>query len=231
MVNFGPRPAGSPAIERTRGYITDQLKALGIAVTPQAFDAQTPIGRIHMVNLIATIPGARKERIVLAGHYDTKLFREFRFVGANDGGSSAAVLLEMARVLKARRNTFTVELLFLDGEEATLRDWGGTDHTYGSQYYVDSGKKTGALAGLKALVLVDMVGDRSLRIMRETASTKWLTDTIWAAAKRLGYASTFVDEATRIEDDHIPFLEAGRAGGGHHRPGLPGLAHRRRYAR
>ena len=209
LVNFGPRPAGSPAIERTRTYITDQLKALGITVTPQAFDAQTPIGRIHMVNLIATIPGARKDRIVLAGHYDTKLFREFRFVGANDGGSSAAMLLEMARVLKARRNALTVELLFLDGEEATLRDWGGTDHTYGSQYYVDSGRKTGALTGLKALVLVDMVGDRSLRIMRETASTKWLTDTIWAAAKRLGYGTTFVDEATRIEDDHIPFLEAG----------------------
>ena len=94
-----------------------------------------------MVNLIATIPGARKERIALAGHYDTKLFREFRFVGANDGGSSAALLLEMARVLKARRNAFTVELLFLDGEEATLRDWGGTDHTYGSQYYVDNAQE------------------------------------------------------------------------------------------
>src|SRR5205823_7902705 len=106
-------------------------------------------------------------------------------------------------------NTFTVELLFLDGEEATLRDWGGTDHTYGSQYYVDNGRKTGALAGLKALVLVDMVGDRSLRIMRESASTKWLTDAIWATAKRLGSGSTFVDEATKIEDDHIPFLEAG----------------------
>ena len=209
VVNFGPRPAGSPAIERTRGYITGQLKALGIAVTTQPFDAQTPIGRIHMVNLIATIPGARKDRLVLAGHYDTKLFREFRFVGANDGGSSTAMLLEMARVLKARRNALTVELLFLDGEEATLRDWGGTDHTYGSQYYVDTAKKAGTLASLKALVLVDMVGDRSLRIMRETASTKWLTDTIWAAAARLKYNSTFVQEATRIEDDHIPFLEAG----------------------
>ncbi len=202
IVNFGPRPA-------TRGYITAQLKALGITVTPQAFDAQTPIGRIPMVNLIGTIPGARKERVVLAGHYDTKLFREFRFVGANDGGSSAAVLLEMARVLKARRNTFTVELLFLDGEEATLRDWGGTDHTYGSQYYADNGKKTGTLSSLRALVLVDMVGDRSLRIMRESASTKWLTDVIWATARRLGYSSTFADEATRIEDDHIPFLSAG----------------------
>ena len=209
MVNIGPRPAGSPALERTRGYIAQQLKALGISVTPQPFDAKTPIGPIHMVNLIGTIPGARKERTVLAGHYDTKLFREFRFVGADDGGSSAAFLIEMARVLKARRNVFTVELLFLDGEEATLRDWGGTDHTYGSQYYVDTGKKNGSLAGIKALVLVDMIADRSLDIMRESASTKWLTDTLWAAAKRLGYGSVFLDRATRIEDDHIPFLEAG----------------------
>ena len=209
MVSFGPRPAGSPAIERTRGYITDQLKALGITATPQPFDAQTPMGRIHMVNLVATIPGARKERLVLAGHYDTKLFREFRFVGANDGGSSAALLLEMARVLKVRRNTLTVELLFLDGEEAALHDWGGTDHTYGSQYYVDTAKKTGSLASLKALVLLDMVGDRDLRIMRETLSTRWLTDAIWVTAKRLGYGLTFVDESTRIEDDHVPFLEAG----------------------
>ena len=209
IVSFGPRPAGSPAIERTRGYITNQLKVLGITTTPQPFDAQTPVGRIHMVNLVATIPGTRKERVILAGHYDTKLFREFRFVGANDGGSSAALLLEIARVLKARRNAFTVELLFLDGEEATLRDWGATDHTYGSQYYVDTAKKSGGLAGLKALVLVDMVGDRDLRIMRETLSTRWMTDAIWATAKRLGYGSTFVEEATRIEDDHIPFLQAG----------------------
>ena len=77
-----------------------------------------------MVNLIATIPGARKERIAIAGHYDTKLFREFRFVGANDGGSSTAFLIELARVLKARTNAFTIELIFFDGEEATLRDWG-----------------------------------------------------------------------------------------------------------
>jgi glutaminyl-peptide cyclotransferase len=211
MVSFGPRPAGSPAIERTRTYITDQLKALGVTVTQQAFDAKTPIGTIHMVNLIGTIPGARKERIALAGHYDTKLFKEFRFVGADDGGSSAAMLIEMARVLKARRNTYTVELLFLDGEEATLRDWNDRDmdHTYGSQYYVDTAKKAGTLASLKALVLVDMVGDRDLRIMRETSSTRWLTDTIWATAKRLGYGSIFVDSATEISDDHIPFLKAG----------------------
>ena len=209
VVSFGPRPAGSPAIEKTREYIIGQLKALGIPVVQQAFDAKTPIGQIHMVNLIATIPGARKERLAITGHYDTKLFREFRFVGANDGGSSTAFLIEIARALKARRNAYTIELIFFDGEEATLRDWGGTDHTYGSQYYVDNAKKTGALPSLKAMILVDMIGERSPRFFKEGRSTRWLTDEIWAAAQKLGYGSAFVNEITPIEDDHVPFLNAG----------------------
>ena len=211
IVNIGPRPAGSPGIERTREYITNQLKAVGVPVTQQAFVAKTPIGDIPMVNLIATIPGARKERIAIAGHYDTKLFREMTFVGANDGGSSAAFLIEIARVVKARANAFTIELIFFDGEEATLRDWSGTDHTYGSQYYVDTGRKAGTLSTLKALVLVDMIADRSPRFMRESNSTPWLTDIIWSTAQKRGHGSIFVNAGTPIEDDHIPFLSAGVA--------------------
>ena len=209
IVAIGPRPAGSPGIKQTRDYITKQLTALGIAVTEQAFVAKTPIGDIPMVNLVATIQGARKERIAIAGHYDTKLFREFRFVGANDGGSSAAFLIELARVLKPRANAFTIELIFFDGEEATLRDWSGADHTYGSQYYVDTGRKARTLSTLKALVLVDMVADRSPRFMRESNSTAWLTDILWSTAQKLGHGSIFVNDSTPIEDDHIPFLKAG----------------------
>ena len=209
VVSFGPRPAGSPAIERTRTYITDQLKAVGVPVVQQSFVAKTPIGEIPMVNLVATIPGTRRERIAITGHYDTKLFREFRFVGANDGGSSTAFLIELARVLKARQNTFTIELIFFDGEEATLRDWGQTDHIYGSQYYVDSGRKAGTLGSLRAMILVDMIADRSQRFMREANSTEWITDIIWSSARKLGYGSIFVNAATPIEDDHIPFLKAG----------------------
>jgi Zn-dependent M28 family amino/carboxypeptidase len=209
IINIGPRPAGSPGIERTRQYILEQLKAVGVPVTQQAFVAHTPVGDVSMVNLIATIPGARKERIAITGHYDTKLFREFRFVGANDGGSSTAFLIEVARVLKARTNAFTIELVFFDGEEATLRDWGGTDHTYGSQHYVDAARKSGTLSSLKAMVLVDMIADRSPRFMRESNSTPWLTDIIWSTAHKLGHASMFPNAATPIEDDHIPFLTAG----------------------
>src|SRR5216684_6531655 len=183
LVALGPRPAGSAAIEQSRVYIKNHLAAAGVSVTEQAWDDQTPTGRVHMVNLIATIPGASKDRLVVAGHYDTKKFREFRFLGANDGGSSAAFVLELARVLKSRRNPLTIELLFLDGEEAVV-EWQGDDHTYGSRHYVADARRTGSLASLKAFVLVDMIADRDLQIKRDLNSTPWLTDVIWAAAQK-----------------------------------------------
>ena len=209
LVAIGPRPSGSAGIEQARKYITDQLRAAGLVATEQVWEDQTPIDRVKMVNLVATIPGRSPDRIVIAGHYDTKLYRQFRFVGASDGGSSAAFLLEIARVLKARHNPLTVELLFLDGEEARLPEWQGTDHTYGSRHYVDVARKDGSLASLKAFVLIDMIGDRDLDIRRDTNSTTWLTDIIWNAASRLGYDGDFLPDSTRIEDDHQPFLAAG----------------------
>jgi Zn-dependent M28 family amino/carboxypeptidase len=208
LVAQGPRPAGSAAIEESRKYIKKELAAAGVSVVEQAWDAPTPTGPIHMVNLVATIPGARRDRLVIAGHYDTKRVRQFRFVGANDGGSSAAFLIELARVLKAGKNAFTIELLFLDGEEAVL-EWTGTDHTYGSQYAVDTARRTGALASLKAMILVDMIADRDLRIRRDDNSTPWLTDIVWDTARRQKLAAHFLDERTQIEDDHIPFVKAG----------------------
>src|SRR5258707_11707697 len=174
LVAIGPRPSGSSAIEQTRKYIKEQLAANGLTAVEQVWDDQTPLDKVRMVNLVATIPGARKERIVIAGHYDTKLYRQFRFVGANDGGSSAAFLLEIARVLKGRRNAMTIEILFLDGEEARLPDWSGTDNTYGSRHYVEAARRDGSLAALKAMLLVDMIGGRDLANRRGTNSTPWL---------------------------------------------------------
>jgi glutaminyl-peptide cyclotransferase len=208
LVTLGPRPAGSAAIQNSRTYIKDQLAAAGLTVAEQAWDDQTPLGAVHLVNLLATVPGGRTDRIVIAGHYDTKRFREFPFVGANDGGSSAAFLLEIARVLKARRNTLTVEVLFLDGEEAVV-EWRGNDHTYGSRHYVEAAKRNGSLASLKAMVLVDMIGDRDLRIKRDLNSTGWLTNIIWDTARQQKLAAYFPAESTQVEDDHLPFMQAG----------------------
>jgi Zn-dependent M28 family amino/carboxypeptidase len=211
QVGFGPRPSGSPAILDTRRYIVEQLKASGIDVREQPFVGATPLGEVSMANVIGTIPGKRPDRLILASHYDTKLFREFRFVGANDGGSSTAALLELGRVLAGRKNDFTIELLFLDGEEARMTEWRGTDNTYGSRHYVQNAQKNGSVKTIKALVLLDMIGDKDLVLRRDSNSSLWLVDIIWAAAARLGHGSTFSKELTTIEDDHIPFLKAGVA--------------------
>jgi glutaminyl-peptide cyclotransferase len=208
QVSFGPRPAGSAALAQCREYILAQLKTAGIASREEAFDAVTPLGRVRMVNVIATIPGRRSDRIVLATHYDTKLFRDFRFVGASDGASSTAAVLELGRVLKGQPHEYTIELAFFDGEEAVL-EWRDGDNTYGSRHYVEAAQKAGMLGSLKALVLLDMIGDRNLTIRRDSNSTKWLTDLVWASARRVGHASSFPNDETTIDDDHMPFVRAG----------------------
>ncbi|MBM3809207.1 MAG: M28 family peptidase [Acidimicrobiia bacterium] len=210
QVAIGPRPSGSAGNVKNRDYIKAQMAALGIKVVEQPFEGQTPLGPVKMVNLIATIPGKRPDRIILASHFDTKLFREVRFVGASDGASSTAALIELGRVLKTRQQLpFTYELLFFDGEEAVV-EWTGTDNTYGSRHYVDHARKTGTLQSIRALILLDMIGDRDLTIRRESHSTRWLTDIVWATASKLGHRQ-FMDEETTVEDDHIPFVKAGVA--------------------
>jgi Zn-dependent M28 family amino/carboxypeptidase len=209
QVAFGPRPSGSAALQKTRDFIVAELKAAGIETRLQTFVARTPVGEIPMANVVATIPGRRPERIALASHFDTKLFREFRFVGASDSASSTAALLELGRALKARSNEFTLELLFFDGEEAVVEWSRNNDNTYGSRHYVQAAQQSGTLQGLRALLLLDMIGDRNLIIRRDANSTPWLVDIVWNTAARLGHRSVFSNELTSIDDDHVPFLRAG----------------------
>ncbi|HTI43968.1 MAG TPA: M28 family peptidase [Vicinamibacterales bacterium] len=209
QVAFGARPAGSSPLAQTRQYIEMQLKTINVPYREQAFDAMTPAGVIRMTNIIATIPGRRRERIALATHYDTKRFAEFRFLGASDAASSTAAVLELGRVLTNRRNEFTIELLFLDGEEAVNTEWRDPDNTYGSKYYVKAAQEAGTLSSLKALILLDMVGDRDLDIRPDSNSARWLNAIVWGSASRLGYSSTFIPDPFTVEDDHLPFVEAG----------------------
>jgi glutaminyl-peptide cyclotransferase len=208
QIAIGPRPSGSAANARTRQYITAQLNAFGIKTTEQPFDGATPLGAVKMVNIIGTIPGKSADRIILGSHFDTKLYRDVRFVGASDGASSTAALIELARVLKARKDLpFTIELLFLDGEEAVI-EWSATDSTYGSRHYVDAARQSGTLKSIRAFILLDMIGDRGLTIRRDPNSTRWLTDVIWNTAHKLGHRQ-FMDEELAVEDDHLPFLKSG----------------------
>ena len=208
LVAIGPRVAGSPGAERARAYIVGELRRLGIEPEVQSFEATTPHGRLRMANIIARLPGRRSDVIMLAGHYDTKLFNSFRFVGANDGGSSAALLIELTRRLAKAPREYTVWVVWFDGEEAR-ETWTSTDSLYGSRYLAAELERTRRLP--RALVLMDMIGDRDLNIRRDTYSTPWLTDILWASATRLGHAKSFLNDPMPVEDDHAPFLKAGAA--------------------
>jgi len=207
LVAIGPRVAGSPGGQRARDYIVGELKKLpGAQVQVKAFEADTPHGRLKMANVVAVLPGRRPDVIMLAGHYDTKLFKEFRFVGANDGGSSAALLLEMARRLAGAPRDYTYWLVWFDGEEAR-EVWTERDSLYGSRAMAAELAQARRLP--RAMVLVDMIGDRDLAIRRESHSAGWLTEIVWEAAARLGYGRHFLRDTLPVEDDHVPFLKVG----------------------
>jgi Zn-dependent M28 family amino/carboxypeptidase len=218
MVEIGPRPAGSAELARTRDYIIGELKSYGLRVTTDEFVAMTPVGDRRMVNVTAELPGESADVLILASHYDTKPFKEFRFVGANDGGSSTGALVELARALAAskRKPQLTYWFVFFDGEEAFCRNWDdcGTakepDHTYGSRRYVANLIDRGELKRVRAMILLDMIGYKKLELGRDTMSTRWLVDVIWQTARELGYSAQFVDREEGVGgDDHEPFLRAG----------------------
>ena len=207
LVAIGPRVAGTPGGQRAREYIVGELKKLSSAqVQVKAFEADTPHGKLKMANVIAVLPGRRPDVILVAGHYDTKLFKEFRFVGANDGGSSAALLLELARRLAAGPRDYTYWLVWFDGEEAR-ESWTERDSLYGSRRLAAELAQSKRLP--RAMILVDMIGDRDLAIRKESHSAPWLSDIIWETAARLGYGRHFLRDAMPVEDDHVPFLKLG----------------------
>jgi glutaminyl-peptide cyclotransferase len=207
IVGFGPRPAGSEALTKTRNYIVSELTKAGLKPQLDEFDARTPRGFRHMVNIHAFRQGSKPTAIAITGHYDTKVFDNFSFVGASDGGSSAAWLLEFARATAGLKLENTLEFVFFDGEEAVV-EWTEDDSVYGSRHDVDKRLRERALGNLKALILVDMIGDKNLNIRKERQSTGWLKDIIWNNAQSMGYGKEFPKDEMDISDDHIPYLRA-----------------------
>lgn len=207
LVAIGPRVAGTPGGARARAYIVGELERIpGLQVQVRSFEADTPPGRTTMANVVAVLPGRRPDVIMLGGHYDTKLFKGFRFVGANDAGSSTALLIELARRLAGAPRDYTYWLVWFDGEEAFVT-WTDRDSLYGSRRLAADLARARQLP--RAMILVDMIGDRDLAIRREAHSAAWLTDIIWDAAARLGHGRHFLRDTIPVEDDHVPFLRAG----------------------
>jgi glutaminyl-peptide cyclotransferase len=205
QVSFGPRPAGSPAIAKTQDYILAELKSYGCAADIDAFSSDTPAGRLPMKNILVKIPGDRPGVILLGTHYDTK--RLENFVGADDGGSSTGVMLELARNLCPQHGRYSVWIAFFDGEEAVRPEWHDPDNCYGSRQMAARFANSGDLTKIKALLLADIVGTRTPHFKRETYSTKALVDLVWGVAKKLGYGDVFVEDSSAVEDDHQSFLK------------------------
>jgi Zn-dependent M28 family amino/carboxypeptidase len=208
IVAIGPRVPGTEGSAKVQTLIRDELKLAGLDVWEQTFTASTPLGPRSMTNLVGVVQGTQPGLILLTNHYDTKYFPEFVFVGANDGGSTTAWMLEMARTLGPQREGCTVWLCFLDGEEA-FQTWTETDSLYGSRAFVRRLIETGEVAQVKAVVNVDMIGDCKLGIYKDPDAPEWLEEAVWAQAGRLGYDKAFLLTGRRIEDDHIPFRRAG----------------------
>src|SRR5438094_347045 len=210
LVDFRPRPPGSDGIKKSRDYIENQLRLSGWQVTRQSFTDDTPRGKVHFVNLIARFPGQGNAApsFLLSSHYDTKTFDTIRFVGANDGGSSTGLLLELGRVLGRHRNLAArIELVFFDGEEA-YDHYSENDGLYGSRYFAQQLQASGAKQ-FRGGILFDMVGQRSLKITLPMDSPAEMARDIFASAEALKLRSYFTYLGRELIDDHTPLNAIG----------------------
>src|SRR6267378_3546765 len=206
QVSFGPHPSGSPAIAKVQDYLLAELKGYGCAVETDSFGADTPVGRLSMKNILVKIPGEKPGVILLGTHYDTLLMDNF--VGADDAGSSTAVMLELARLLCAQKGKYAVWIAFFDGEEA-MKHWSDTDSRYGSRQMAARLSSSGDIKKIRAFLLADIVGGRKARFLRETSSTPALVDLVWNTAAKLGYSAILINESAGAQDDHDSFLKRG----------------------
>jgi glutaminyl-peptide cyclotransferase len=209
MVDLGPRPPGTDAIEKTRTYLTKQLEAAGWKVERQAFSDDTPRGKKEFVNLIVTFGASSAPSFLVCSHYDTKTFDSATFVGANDGGSSTGVLVELARVVAERPELANkIELVFFDGEEA-YEAFTDTDGLFGSRYFAQQLAAQDKAKLFRGGILLDMVGDKSLTITLPPDSPAELAAGIFAAADTLNVRKHFTYFDRDITDDHTPLNEVG----------------------
>jgi glutaminyl-peptide cyclotransferase len=212
LVDLGPHPPASVAIEKARDYIESELKRSGWTVARQRFTDNTPRGKVEFVNLVATFSAhgaTARPTFILCSHYDTKIFETFTFVGANDGGSSTGLLLEMGRVLALRPELAAkTELVFFDGEEA-YEEFSEVDGVYGSRYFARQLVEHKQAGQFRGGILFDMVGDRSLGITLPSESPPNMARDIFSAADALNLRKFFSYFENDVTDDHTALNRAG----------------------
>lgn len=221
VVAVGPRPPGSPAIKKLRGYIRSVGEKYADEIREQKFTFQKP-GQptIKLINIELVFHGKTKKAPLLVGaHYDTRPFadeeedpyaRKIPIVGANDGGSGTAVLLALAQYLHAHKPERPVRLVFFDGEDYGLKH--SSDYFLGSKHYASQLNKADRKEWPYCVLIIDMVGDRDLNIARETYSAEnasWLIDLIAKSAKKLKVSQFQNPPKHTVRDDHLPFIKIG----------------------
>ena len=212
IVKFGPRPLGSANHKKVEEYLAARLK--GDNVEDDSFTADTPVGKFPVHNLVAKFPGTKDGIIIVASHYDTNYpLRDTSYVGANDGASSSALLLELANQLRGKTlDGYSVWLVWDDAEEAMKPDTEMPfldDSLYGIAHLAEKWQSDGTLKKVKAFLLADMIGDADLNIDHDLNSTPWLESVVLEASTRLGYQSHFFGRDNQVSDDHIPFMKRG----------------------
>jgi len=213
VVGFGERWPGSPGHKKTEDLIHQVLQKDGAQIEADDFTApKTPKGPIEVHNIVGkfNVTGDPRQKIfILAGHYDT-LFKPAGFLGANDGGSSTAILLAFADALAGQKTKMQIWLVWTDFEEAVNSFFDANDGgLYGSKHLAQELKANGTVPRVKGFFLLDMIGDKDLNITRETNSARWLQDYIYQAAAQLGYSQYFFKYEESIIDDQQSFLDVG----------------------
>lgn len=213
-----PRDAGSPGAKQAAEYILARLRSLEVEASLDEFDEDTPSGTILFRNVIGIFRAADKaevggkvpdEWIILGAHYDTKAFIGEQFQGANDSGSGAGVLLELARVMKHEPpRPQNLMFAFLDGEECR-RHYTGNDGLHGSRHLAAKIAGEGMAGNVLAVIILDMVGDRDLNITVPRNCSAELTAALFRAAEAEGARDKFSLGAMTMTDDHEPFLQTG----------------------
>jgi glutaminyl-peptide cyclotransferase len=225
ICDLGPRPAGSAANTRQRAMVAAHFKKMGAAVREQPFEANDPRtgAKVAMANLIGAWHPERAQRVVLGAHYDTRPFpdqerdparRKLPFLGANDGASGVALLMEIAHHLDALPTPWGVDLVLFDGEELVYGQEG--EYFLGSKAFArahdEAVRSRRATSRYVAALVLDMVGDRNLQIDHEQHSYNFtfnLVQEVWGVARRLKATAFRNRIGMAINDDHLPLIEAG----------------------
>lgn len=209
IVGFGERWPGSPGHAKTEVLVKSVVTRDGGQFSEDDFTASTPRGPVPVHNLIGKFNVSKDPNqpiFILAGHYDT-LFKK-GFVGANDGGSSTAILLSFADALRGHQTRMQIWLVWTDLEEA-VQSFTDTDGLYGSKHLAQKLSREGLVPRIKGFFLMDMIGDKDLNVDKESTSTGWLQDFIASAARQLGYTQYFFQYSTAITDDQDSFAAVG----------------------